>query len=269
MTNGTFFDMVAVLSTDLLAFYRDISQRSLTVVDLETTGHKPPRSRAIEISILHGSLKNGIQQQQTFLMNPEVWVPPKITEITGISQEMVDAALPAEEVWLKALPLLEQGVLTAHNISFDYPVIRSELARMGIPYYRSKSEQFCTVKFARLMLSELPSRSLPNLVQHFQFPVGESHRAEADTLACWLLAELLLKQIANEDDEAVLAKFGQQLLPISEVTKILGGSQKSARTKLDEAKIEPYVSPRTGSYLYRRSDVERVYWQRHQLSLSS
>ena len=257
-----------VLSTDLLAFYREMSQRVLTVVDLETSGHKPPRSRAIEVSVLNASLKDGILNQETYLINPGVWLPNIITEITGITQEMVDDAPLPEEVWLKCLPLLEQGMLTAHNVGFDYPFIRSEYARLEIPFYRSKSEQFCTVQFSRLMLSELPSRSLPHLVKHFQFPVGESHRAEADTMACWLLAEMLLKEIANEDDEAVLAKFGQQLLTLSDATKIMGGSQKTARTRLDTAGVEPYISRRTGTHLYRRVDIERLYWERHQLSLS-
>lgn len=261
--------MPVVLSTDLLAFYRGISQRTLTVVDLETSGHKPPRSRAIEVSVLNANLKDGILNQATYLINPQVLIPPIITNITGITQEMVDAAPPSEEVWLECLPLLEQGTLTAHNIGFDYPFIRSEYARLGIPFYRSKSEQFCTVKFARLMLSELPSRSLPDLVKHFQFPVEESHRAGADTMACWLLAEMLLTEIANEDDETVLAKIGQQLLSASDAAKIIGGSQKSARTRLETAGIEPYISPRTGTPFYRRADVERIYWQKHQLSLSS
>lgn len=256
-----------ILSTDLLRFYRDICERSFTVVDLETTGHKPPRCRAIEVSVLRASLKDGIQEQQTHLINPDVWVPAKITEFTGISQEMVDAARSPEEVWHDCLPLLSEGTLTAHNVSFDYPFIRSEYERLNIPFFRSESERFCTVKFSRLMLSELPSRSLPYLVQHFQFPVGRSHRAEADTLACWLLAERLLKEIANEDDETVLAKFGQQLLPLSEAAKILGGSQKSARNKLDKANVEPCILPHNGTYRYRRSAIERLYWESHQLSV--
>ncbi|MER3433295.1 MAG: 3'-5' exonuclease, partial [Leptolyngbya sp. ERB_1_1] len=243
-----------VLSTDLLAFYRDICLRPLTVVDLETSGHKPPRSRAIEVSVLNASLKDGILNQETYLINPGVLLPPIITQITGITQEMVDEAPPPEEVWLKCLPLLEQGTLTAHNIGFDYPFIRSEYARLGVPFYRSKSEQFCTVKFARLMLSELPSRSLPDLVKHFQFPVGESHRAEADTMACWLLAEMLLKEIANEDDETVLAKIGQQLLSTSDAAKIIGGSQKTVRDRLNAAGVEPYISQRTGTPFFRRVD---------------
>jgi DNA polymerase III subunit epsilon len=256
-----------VLSTDLLAYYRDLSQRSFTVVDLETTGPKPPKSRAIEVSVIRASLKDGIQHQQTHLINPKVWIPGIITEITGISQDMVNEAPSAEEVWHDYWPFLNEGILTAHNISFDYPFIRSEYQRLGITFFRSRVERFCTVKFARLMLSELPSRSLPDLVKHFQFPVNESHRAEADTLACWLLVERLMKEIANEDDETVLKRFGQQLLPISEAAKIVGYSQKVTRSRLEAAGVEPFISQRSGAFLYRRSAIEQLYWESHQLSL--
>ncbi len=256
-----------ILSTDLLAYYRSLTARSLTVVDLETTGHKPPRSRAIEVSVLHASLEDGILHQQTSLINPQVEVPSMITKFTGISQEMVDMAPLSAEVWEQFLPLLSEGVITAHNITFDYPFIQGEYQRLGIPYDRPESEQLCTVKLSRIMLSELPSRKLPDLVQHFQFPVGESHRAEADTIACWLLAERLLKEIHNEDDETVLARFGEQLLPLSEASKFLGCSQKAASFRLMAAGFEPYVSPRSGAYLFRRHEIEQLYWQSHQLSM--
>jgi DNA polymerase-3 subunit epsilon len=258
-----------LLSTDLLAHYRRIARSPLTIVDLETTGHKPPRSRAIEISVIRASLKEGIVEQRTDLINPGTWVPHKITEITGITQEMVDGAPPAEEIWRSYLSLLSQGVLTAHNISFDYPFIRSEYRRLKVPFEKAEADLFCTVMLSRVLLSELPSRSLPNLVQHFQFPVGESHRAKADTMACWLLAKYLLTIIADEDDETVLAKLGEQLLPVTEVAKMLGCSQTVARTKLAEAGVEPYVSRRSGVYLYRRAAIEQLYWAQHQLSLPS
>lgn len=86
-------------------------------------------------------------------------------------------------------------------------------------------------------------------------------------MACWLLAEMLLKEIANEDDETVLAKIGQQLLSTSDAAKIIGGSQKTVRDRLNAAGVEPYISQRTGTPFFRRVDVERLYWQRHQLSL--
>ncbi|MCY7322573.1 MAG: 3'-5' exonuclease, partial [Phormidesmis sp. CAN_BIN36] len=98
-----------LLSTDLLANYRRLSQQTLTVVDVETTGYQPPESRVIEISALRASLRDGIQHQQTHLINPDVLIPEKIVRFTGISQSMVDTALAPADVLEQYLPLLNTG----------------------------------------------------------------------------------------------------------------------------------------------------------------
>jgi DNA polymerase III subunit epsilon len=241
-----------------LAFYRQISQQDLTIVDLETTGFAPPTARAIEISILHASLADGIKQQETYLINPGVRVPEQITRITGISPAMVASADDAATVWPACLPLLNQGLLTAHNIAFDYPFIRHELKTQGIEFFRSPQEQFCTVQFSRLMLPDLPSRSLPNLVRHFGFKVGRSHRAAADTMACWLLAERLLTEISQESDDILLQRFRQQWLPLRDAAKLLGCRQATALRQLTAAGLEPRLSQRSQIPMFLRSDVERV-----------
>jgi DNA polymerase-3 subunit epsilon len=250
-----------VLSIELLAHYRRLSQQLFTVVDVETTGRYSWDSRVTELSVLHATLADGVKHQQTDLVNSQTRVPAKITEFTGITQNMVDQATPAAELYPHYLPLLEQGVLTAHNLEFDYPFLQAEYARLGTKFLRPESEQLCTVKLARLLLPDLPSRSLPNLVQHFQFPVGESHRAEADTLACWLLAERLLTQLLEEPDTAFLARFGRQWIPLREAAGILGCPQVEARTRLDGAGVASrFVGKgRGGTWMYRRGEVERLF----------
>lgn len=250
--------MLDMLSPELIATYRQISQQNLTIVDLETTGYAPPMARAIEISILHASLADGIQQQQTYLINPGVRVPENITRFTGISQAMVASAEPAAEIWPTCFPLLDRGLLTAHNISFDYPFIKYELQQQGITFERSSQNQFCTVIFSRLMLPDLPSRSLPNLVQHFGFDVGRSHRAAADTMACWLLAERLLREISQESDEELCRRFGKQWLTLRDVAKLMGCRQNVAQRKINDAGLTPRISSRSKTTLYQRSAVERL-----------
>jgi DNA polymerase III subunit epsilon len=255
-----------VLSTDLLTYYRTISHQTLTIVDLETTGSRSFHNRVIEISVLKANLEQGILQHQTSLINPQVTVPEKITEFTGISQDMVDNAPLAEPVWKSFWPILETGILTAHNIAFDYPFIQSELSRLGIDFDRPKSKQFCTVLLSRILLPDLPSRSLPNLVRYFGFQVSTSHRAEADTLACWLLAERLLNEIANESDEVLLARFREEWLPLSMASHILGCSQANAQQLLERSGAELRKSKRSGSLMYRRRAIEDIFWQSHRLS---
>jgi DNA polymerase III subunit epsilon len=250
-----------MLSTDLLAFYRGLDQRDLTIVDLETTGFAPPMARAIEISILQASYRGGIQRQVTHLINPGVPIPEKITRLTGISPAMVATAEPADMVWPQCFPLLTQGIFTAHNVSFDYPFVQAELRLQGFEFGVPPTQRFCSVIFSRLMLPDLPSRSLPKLVEHFQFNVGQSHRAEADTLACWMLIEELLHQLSNTEDEVLLQRFGRQWLTLRDIVEIFGQRQSIVQRHLQSAGLQPRISSRTQTIMYQRSAVERVFWE--------
>ncbi|MGJ3244884.1 MAG: 3'-5' exonuclease [Elainellaceae cyanobacterium] len=261
-----------LLSTELLAYYRCLSTQLFTVVDVETTGHRARHNRVMELSVLQATLADGIHRQQTHLINPQEPIPPKIVEVTGISEEMVSVASPAAEVFPLYVSWLNQGILTAHNIKFDYPFLRAEYARLETNFYKPASERFCTVELARLMLADLPSRSLPKLVKHFQFQVGVSHRAEADTQACWLLAERLLHEICNEDDETLIARFARHWMPLKEAAKLLRRSKKQCQSLMTELGVESRFSGRreNGFPMYRRGDVEAIFYDRQggcQLSL--
>jgi DNA polymerase-3 subunit epsilon len=250
-----------VLSTQLLAYYRQISQQLLTIVDVETSGYTPAEARVIEVSVLQASLTDGIQHQQTTLINPPVKVPTKITRFTGISQAMVDQAPLAAAVWPQYLPLLNKGILTAHNLAFDYGFLQAEFQRLGMLFARPGDEQLCSVILARQMLPDLRSRSLPDLVRHFGFDVGRSHRAEADTLACWLLTQRLLTEILQEEDEKLLPRFARQWLPLTEAAAVLGCSSQQARQRLASAGVPARVVGRQQTPMYQRGAVEQVFWQ--------
>ena len=172
-----------LLSTDLLAHYRYVSEHPLTVIDLETTGSKVARDRVIEISLLQADLDSGLQHQQTDFIDPGIPIPTRIVKFTGITNAAIAGSPSPADIWPRYLPLLSQGILTAHHIQFDYGFVRAELERCGHTYVCPPQRQCCTVQLSRLLLSHLPSRRLPALVRHFKFPVETSHRAEADTLA--------------------------------------------------------------------------------------
>lgn len=249
----------ALRSQELLAYYRQVSTSMLTVVDVETTGSLPYRgARVIEVSVLQASLAEGIQHQETHLINPGVRVPKMITRVTGITQDLVNQGAFPEAVWPDCLARLEQGTLTAHNLEFDYGFLQAEYRHLEHTYARPAMERFCTVLLSRLLLADLPSRSLPNLVVHFGFDVGRSHRAEADTTACWLLAELLLRQIQAEPDEVLLQRFGQQWVRLVEAAAILECSPTLAQQHLEACGIDSRFSKRKNHPLYRRCDVEKA-----------
>lgn len=256
-----FKGQAALLSRELLAYYRHISQSPLTVVDVETTGALGHNARVIEVSILQATLANGIEHQETHLINPQVKIPGFITRITGITSEMVAPAPPPDAVWPQCLPLLSADrTFTAHNLDFDYSFLRSEYKRLGVRFYKPPLQKLCTVILSRMLLADLPSRSLPNLIKHFGFNIGTSHRAEADTLACWLLAEKLLQQVCAEDDDTLLKRFGQQWIPLPEAAKILGIRPQEAQQHLETAEVESRFSAKRKLPLYRRWGVEALYY---------
>lgn len=263
---------LAVFSTDLLYFYRQICQQPLTIVDVETTGRVSHTARIIEVAVVRASLGDGVEECFSALINPERAIPPEIVAFTGISQQMVDEVSPASEILPPYLEILNQGVLTAHNLEFDYAFLRHEFRRLGIDFHRPPGQQLCTVQLSRLMLSDLPSRSLPKLVERFQFRVGRSHRAEADAIACWLLAQKLLTIIANEDDETILARFGQAWIPLQIAARLLNSSQSEARRRLEQSGVHYRVSQRKTNKIpmYRRGEVEAIaleHPENQQLSL--
>jgi DNA polymerase-3 subunit epsilon len=253
-------------STELLAYYRWVSQQPLTIVDIESTGYRPHSHRMIEVAVLQASLVDGIQHQQSDLINPGITIPERIASFTGIDQQMVDAAPSPAVVLPQYWSRLNQGVLTAHHIESDYGFLQMEYRRLDQEFVRPEAEKFCTVRLSRLMLADLPSRSLPQLVQHFQFPIDESHRAAADTVACWYLAKQLLHEIQQEDDETLLQRFAQEWLPIQVVAKLFARSRLKTQKLLESVGIATRSSQQRKAPMYRRGDIERFYaqWQADQ-----
>ncbi len=160
------------------------------VVDLETTGGRPDRDKITEIAIV---IHNGQEVIETFssLINPGVSIPPMITRITGISQEMVDEAPPFYEVARQVALLTEHTVFVAHNVRFDYQFLREAFSDLGFTFTRP---HLCTVKMTRKAFPGLPSYSLGNLIRHFGITVQSRHRALDDALATSRLLEMILEK---------------------------------------------------------------------------
>jgi DNA polymerase-3 subunit epsilon len=158
------------------------------IIDVETTGGTARWERITEIAII---LHDGVQVTDTFstLINPERSIPWSITQITGITDEMVAQAPKFFEVARQIVEMTEGAVFVAHNVSFDYSFVREEFARLGYVFSR---KQLCTVRLSRKVFPGLPSYSLSNLKRHFNIEAERSHRALDDTLATVQIFEMIL-----------------------------------------------------------------------------
>lgn len=158
------------------------------IIDVETTGGQARFERITEIAIV---VHDGERVVDTFttLLNPERNIPWSITQLTGISDDMVAHAPRFFEVARQIVELTEEAIFVAHNASFDYGFVREEFARLGYEYTR---KQLCTVRLARKVFPGLPSYSLSNLKKHFGIYAERSHRALDDTLATVEIFERIL-----------------------------------------------------------------------------
>jgi DNA polymerase III subunit epsilon len=165
-----------------------VNQR-MAVIDFETTGISPGMGdRATEVAIV--LLEKGqIVDRFQSLMNAGVYIPAFITQLTGITNAMVQAAPPAEKVMREAARFVGDLPMVAHNASFDRRYWMAELARAGI---EAQHPYACTVLLSRRLHPEAPSHKLGALVSRLGLPqTGAAHRALADAeMAAELLAHL-------------------------------------------------------------------------------
>lgn len=171
----------------------------IAILDFETTGMSPAHgARAAEVGIV--LIENGrIVDRYQNLMNAGQHMPSFITQLTGITTAMLQAAAPAEQVMREAADFVGSAPLVAHNASFDSKFWRDELERAGCIASAAAAPVgslfACTVLLSRRLYPEAPSHSLGKIVRHLQLPPADkAHRALADAE---MTAHLLLRMQAD------------------------------------------------------------------------
>ena len=161
----------------------------IAVIDFETTGISPGQgARATEVAIV--LLEGGVVVDRfQSLMKTGAWIPPFITQLTGITNAMVNAAPAAAEVMAQAARFVGNAPMVAHNASFDSKFWQAELALAGVP---APQPFACTVLLSRRLYPQAPSHKLGVLVDYHGLPrTGQAHRAMADAqMGAALLARM-------------------------------------------------------------------------------
>lgn len=177
---------------------RLLNESDFVVVDLETTGAKTPPGRIMEIGAYRVRAGRIDAEFQT-LVNPEAPIPPFISRLTGITEEMVRSAPLFSEVVAGWLDFAGDAVLVAHNSHFDVRVLNHEIGRV-FPGRRMINSHLCTVKLSRSCVPGLVNYQLSTLAEHFSIPHPNRHRAPADALAT---AELFIRMLERLNEHGV------------------------------------------------------------------
>lgn len=147
--------------------------------DLETTGLDVCSNEIIEIGAVKVVQGKVVDRFIEFL-KPEQPISAQITQITGITNEMVERAKDTEKVVRAFVNFCEDLTLVGHNIMFDYRLSKKYANQYG---YSFEKKGIDTLKIARKVHKDFESKSLGALCSHYGICNPAAHRAYHDALA--------------------------------------------------------------------------------------
>ena len=146
-------------------------------VDLETTGLDCVNDRIIEICVFNMVVGNASHDGKRSLINPERSLTPFISELTGITDEMLKDA-PGEDHLKEFFDFIGRNTVVAYNAQFDMGFLRAAAKRLGLSFDNSS---LCVMERLRKECPNLRSYKLGNACEAFGIEVdGDAHRAEHD-----------------------------------------------------------------------------------------
>ena len=166
--------------------------RLTLVFDTETTGIPlhPAAKDSVQPRIIEwgGVLVDSESGEEVealeLLINPGVKLPPKITSITGITDDDLVGAATFAEAAPRLRPLFQRAdALLAHNLPFDYTMMQLDLARAGVlAAWPWPQRLICTVQEHAEEWGRRPK--LTELYKwYFGEPLAQTHRALDDVRA--------------------------------------------------------------------------------------
>lgn len=160
------------------------------VVDVETTGSDPTRDELIEIGVVIVEDERIVHCWQT-LIRPQRPIPLRISQLTGITPEMVQEAPVLEAVLpeLRELILAAPAIMVGHNVGFDIGFLEAALQE------RIGWESLDTVDLGRWALPLAKNHRLKTLTGEVKIEHSIQHRALADAKATAELLLVLVKQL--------------------------------------------------------------------------
>ena len=174
------------------------------VFDLETTGLSAATERITEIGAVRYKGGEILDKFNTFV-NPHMPIPPKIVELTGITDEMVKDAPDEDEAIRQFLAYCgENPIFIAHNANFDIGFTKAACERCGIEFNHPYID---TVPLARALHPTLKNHKLDTVGEYLEIPPFEHHRACDDALA--------LAQIVQKEFELLVKEY--QVKSVSDV----------------------------------------------------
>ncbi len=219
------------------------------VFDFETTGTSAVRDKVIEIGIAR--IKKGkIVETFSSYINPGRPIPFYITQITGITNADVENAPFFDDVYFRVKEFIGDSILTAHNLGFDYSFLKHECANHDLEL--PGNHAICTLKLARRLYPEFPSKSLGNLVKQLKIRHRDVHRGLGDATAT---AKVLIRMFK-------LLREQHEIDSVSDLIIFQKGTPSHEPFRIIKKKLIEDVSSLPsdpGVYFFKNSNDQVIY----------
>ena len=171
----------------------DLQEAEYIVFDLETTGLSSRYDYVIEFGATL-MYKGNITERKDFFVKPPIELSTNIKNLTNITDDDLRNARSFEECKDEILDFIKGRVLVAHNASFDFGFLNSELKRLGLP--KLENPVIDTLDLARSIFKTRRAYRLGNMARAFNVDYDEevAHRADYDAEVLASVFNLMLKE---------------------------------------------------------------------------
>ena len=148
-----------------------------TIIDIETTGLSPERNSIIELSAIKVRADK-ITDIFTSLVKPSDRINTFISNLTGITNEMVEQAETIDKILPKYIEFISGDIVLGHNVKFDIRFISKNLDKYFNNTFKNKSVD--TMKLSRRHCTDITSHKLSALADYFNIDSAGHHRGLKD-----------------------------------------------------------------------------------------
>ena len=166
---------------------------AVVVLDFESTGLNTHTAHVIEIGAVR-LVAGTVTDSLSLLVNPGEPLKAKITELTGINDNMLADAETAQTAIPKLMEFIGECPIAAHNASFDASLLKTELRRLDMTWNGTVLD---TLTLARKLYPEMKSFKLGSLCKHLGVSLKNAHRAVHDATATALCLARMMKDCAE------------------------------------------------------------------------
>lgn len=172
------------------------------VIDLEMTGLNVKTDHILEVGAVKVRNHHAVDQFGAILRQ-NIKIPEKVTELTGITETMVQEGAEKENAMKQFFEFIGDDIIVGQNVIFDYSFLKQWAVNYNMPLERNAVD---TLKLARKFLPREQKKDLESLCAYFGVKRENAHRAFHDAYETWQVYEALRERYEEEHAEDFLPK---------------------------------------------------------------